>query len=161
MVLPDFAYIDGGIRLTMSYSTAGIWTKCFPLEGLSGLMIVVGPRSKEFIKFVLTHRKYKEIDVGLPMEFVKLSRKRELLRLITSEKRVAGTGGPRTATLKNSKIGSQIGLSLLLFRKKRATAEAIQATAQMARPSWEITSSLARMLRGSTGSVRGPRRGFV
>jgi predicted O-methyltransferase YrrM len=79
----DFAYIDGWH--TFDYVLLDWWylDKMLPVGGVIGFNDCGWPAIDKVIKFVLTHRKYKEMDVGLPMEFAKQGRRRELLRRLT------------------------------------------------------------------------------
>lgn len=83
----DFAYIDGWH--TFDYVLLDWWylDKMLPVGGVVGFNDCGWPAIDKAIRFVLTHRKYQEVDVGLPIEFAKQGRKRELLRLVTLGKK--------------------------------------------------------------------------
>lgn len=84
---PDLAYVDGWH--TFDYVLLDWWylDKMLPVGGVVGFNDCGWPAIDKVIKFVLTHRKYDEIDVGLPVEFVKRGRIRELMRLMIFGKR--------------------------------------------------------------------------
>ncbi|HET8925038.1 MAG TPA: class I SAM-dependent methyltransferase [Candidatus Acidoferrum sp.] len=79
----DFAYIDGWH--TFDYVLLDYWyiDKMLTVGGVVGFNDCSWPAIDKVIRFVLTHRKYSEIEVGLPVEFASLSRRRELLRRLT------------------------------------------------------------------------------
>ena len=84
---PNLAYIDGWH--TFDYVLLDWWylDKMLPVGGVVGFNDCGWPAIDRAIKFVLTHRRYREMDVGLPVEFAKQGRKRELLRLMTLGKK--------------------------------------------------------------------------
>lgn len=79
----DFAYIDGWH--TFDYALLDWWyvDKMLAIGGVVGFNDCGWPAVDKVIQFVLSHRKYNEIDVGLPREFVGQRRRRELLRRLT------------------------------------------------------------------------------
>jgi predicted O-methyltransferase YrrM len=79
----DLAYIDGWH--TFDYAFLDWWyvNKMLPVGGVVGFNDCGWPAIDKVIRFVLTHRKYSEIDVGLPIEFATQGRRRELLRRLT------------------------------------------------------------------------------
>jgi Predicted O-methyltransferase len=79
----DFAYIDGWH--TFDYALVDWWyvDKMLTVDGIVGFNDCGWPAVDKVIRFVLTHRKYTEVDVGLPVTYGSYSRKRELLRRVT------------------------------------------------------------------------------
>lgn len=79
----DFAYIDGWH--TFDYTLLDWWyiDRMLAVDGIVGFNDCGWPAVDKALRFVLGHRKYTEIDVGLPVNFAKYSRKRELLRILT------------------------------------------------------------------------------
>ncbi|HXG85356.1 MAG TPA: class I SAM-dependent methyltransferase [Pyrinomonadaceae bacterium] len=84
----DFAYIDGWH--TFDYTLIDFWfiDKMLKAEGVVGFNDCHLTAVDRVIKFVLSHRKYEEINVGLPIEYSDYTPLREI-------KRVAGAGGSR------------------------------------------------------------------
>ena len=78
----DFAYIDGWH--TFDYVLFDWWyvDKMLRTGGIVAFNDCAWPAVDKAIRFVLTHRKYIEIDVGLDTEFATQGRRRELLRLL-------------------------------------------------------------------------------
>ena len=78
----DFAYIDG--RHHFDYALLDWWfiDKMLPVEGIVGFNDCGWPAIEKVIRFVLGHRKYVEIDVGLPVTMPG-GRKLKLLRGLT------------------------------------------------------------------------------
>lgn len=76
----QFAYIDGWH--TFDYTLVDFWyiDKMMPAGGVVAFNDCGWPAVDKVIKFVLTHRRYTELNVGLPMEIAGYSRQRELLR---------------------------------------------------------------------------------
>jgi len=76
----DFAYIDGWH--TFDYTLLDWWyvDKMLNAGGIVAFNDCAWPAVDKAIQFVLTHRKYSEIDVGIPAP---RRRKLELLRLMT------------------------------------------------------------------------------
>jgi predicted O-methyltransferase YrrM len=66
----DFAYVDGWH--TFDYALLDWWyvDKMLRVGGIVGFNDCGWPSVDKVIRFVLTHRKYAEIDVGLPVEYV-------------------------------------------------------------------------------------------
>jgi predicted O-methyltransferase YrrM len=79
----DFAYIDGWH--TFDYALVDWWyvDKMLTVDGIVGFNDCSWRAVDKVIRFVLSHRKYTEIDVGLPVTLAGYSRKRELLRRLT------------------------------------------------------------------------------
>lgn len=79
----DFAYIDGWH--TFDYTLLDWWyvDKMLPVGGVVAFNDCGWPAIDKVIRFVLSHRRYHEMDVGLPVEFVTQGLKRELLRRLT------------------------------------------------------------------------------
>jgi predicted O-methyltransferase YrrM len=79
----DFAYIDGWH--TFDYALLDWWylDKMLSVDGIVGFNDCGWPAVDKVIRFVLSHRKYNEVDSGLPIEYVCLGRRRELLRRLT------------------------------------------------------------------------------
>jgi predicted O-methyltransferase YrrM len=79
----DFAYIDGWH--TFDYALVDWWyvDKMLTVDGIVGFNDCSWPAVDKIIKFVLSHRKYHEIDVGLPVTLAGWDHKRELLRRLT------------------------------------------------------------------------------
>jgi predicted O-methyltransferase YrrM len=78
-----FAYVDGWH--TFDYTLLDWWyiDKMLPIGGVVGLNDCSWPSVEKVIRFVLTHRRYTELDVGLSPELVGYTRPRELLRRLT------------------------------------------------------------------------------
>jgi predicted O-methyltransferase YrrM len=78
-----FAYVDGWH--TFDYTLLDWWyiDKMLPVGGVVGLNDCGWPAVEKVIRFVLTHRKYTELDVGLTPQFLDYTRPRELLRRLT------------------------------------------------------------------------------
>jgi hypothetical protein len=78
-----FAYIDGWH--TFDYTLLDWWylDKMLPAGGVVGFNDCGWPAVDKAIRFVVSHRKYTEVDVGLPPEFLGHTRPRELLRRLT------------------------------------------------------------------------------
>jgi predicted O-methyltransferase YrrM len=76
----DLAYIDGWH--TFDYTFLDWWylDKMLAVNGVVGFNDCSWPAVDKVIHFVLSHRKYREIDTGLPSEYVGWSRKQEILR---------------------------------------------------------------------------------
>jgi len=76
----DFAYIDGWH--TFDYALLDWWyvDRMLKVGGIAAFNDCGWPAVEKAIQFVLTHRKYTEIDVGIPAP---RRRKQELLRLLT------------------------------------------------------------------------------
>jgi predicted O-methyltransferase YrrM len=76
----DFAYIDG--NHTFDYVLVDFWylDKLLRVGGLVGFNDCDWPAVHKAIKFVLTHRRYLEADVGLASRYVDYSAGRELIR---------------------------------------------------------------------------------
>ncbi len=79
----QFAYIDGWH--TFDYTLVDFWylDKMLPAGGVVAFNDCGWPAVDKVIKFVLSHRKYTELNVGLPMEIAGYSRQRELLRRLS------------------------------------------------------------------------------
>ena len=79
----DFAYLDGWH--TFDHTLLAWWyaDKMLPAGGIVGFNDCDWPAVEKTIRFVLTHRKYTEIHVGLRPEFAGYSRARELRRRLT------------------------------------------------------------------------------
>jgi len=79
----DFAYIDGWH--TFDYTLLDWWyiDKMLAEGGIVGFNDCGFPAVDKAIRFVLAHRKYIEIDVGLPITLEGYGRKRELFRRLT------------------------------------------------------------------------------
>ena len=78
----DFAYIDGWH--TFDYSLLDWWyvDRMLPAGGVVGFNDCGWPAVEKAIRFVMTHRKYEELDVGLPPRYQGYSRRREMLRML-------------------------------------------------------------------------------
>jgi predicted O-methyltransferase YrrM len=78
-----FAYIDGWH--TFDYALLNWWylDKMLAVNGVVGFNDCGWPAVDKVIRFVRSHRKYSEIDAGLPIEYVGLGGRQELLRLLT------------------------------------------------------------------------------
>lgn len=76
---PEFAYIDGWH--TFDHVLLDWWylDKMLPVGGIVGFNDCGWPAVDKAIRFVLTHRKYKEMNVGLTVEFEKSGLKQEFL----------------------------------------------------------------------------------
>lgn len=76
----DFAYIDGWH--TFDYAFVDWWyiDKMLRVDGIVGFNDCGWRSVDTVIRFVLSHRKYSEINTGLPVTLANYSRKRELLR---------------------------------------------------------------------------------
>ena len=76
----EFAYIDGWH--TFDYALLDWWylDRMLRVGGIAAFNDCSWPAVEKAIDFVLSHRKYTEIDVGIPMP---RRRKKELLRLLT------------------------------------------------------------------------------
>jgi predicted O-methyltransferase YrrM len=76
----DFAYIDGWH--TFDYTLIDWWyaDRMLNVGGIAGFNDCGWPAVDKAIRFVLSHRKYEEIDVGLPVEAANYSRWRGLMR---------------------------------------------------------------------------------
>jgi hypothetical protein len=81
----DFAYIDGWN--TFDYKLFDWWyvDKMLKVEGVVGFRGCGYPSVDKVIRFVRSHRKYDELDVGLPLEVANYSRRRGLLRRLTGK----------------------------------------------------------------------------
>jgi len=79
----EFAYIDGWH--TFDYALVDWWyvDKMLTVDGIVGFNDCSWPSVDKVIRFVLSHRKYSEINAGLPVTLSGCSRKRELLRRLT------------------------------------------------------------------------------
>lgn len=79
----DFAYIDGWH--TFDYALVDWWyvDKMLTVDGIVGFNDCGWPAVAKVIGFVLSHRKYSEIDVGLSPTFARYNRTREWLRRLT------------------------------------------------------------------------------
>lgn len=79
-VTVDFAYIDG--NHTFDYVLVDFWyiDKLLREGGLVGFNDCDWPAVHKALKFVLTHRRYVEKDVGLPPRYVDFSLPREIVR---------------------------------------------------------------------------------
>jgi len=79
----DLAYIDG--RHTFDYTLLDCWylDKMLDRGGVIGFNDCGWPAVHRVISFLLSHRKYEEMDVGLPLEFADYTRFRGLLRRVT------------------------------------------------------------------------------
>lgn len=80
----DFAYIDGWH--TFDYTLLDWWylDKMLPEKGILGFNDCFFPAVDKVIKFMLSHRKYNEIDVGLPVTYTGYTRMKGILRRLTS-----------------------------------------------------------------------------
>jgi predicted O-methyltransferase YrrM len=78
-----FAYVDGWH--TFDYTLLDWWyiDKMLPVGGVVGLNDCGWTSVEKVIRFVSTHRKYTEVDVGLAPELIGYTRRRELLRRLT------------------------------------------------------------------------------
>lgn len=76
----DFGYIDG--CHTFDYVLLDFWyfDRLLRVGGLIGFNDCDWPAVHKVLKFVLTHRRYTEVDVGLAPRYVDYSRRRELVR---------------------------------------------------------------------------------
>ena len=79
----DFAYIDGWH--TFDYALLDWWyvDKMLAANRIVGFNDCSWPAVEKVIRFINTHRKYSEIDVGLPFTVADYNRKRGLLRRLT------------------------------------------------------------------------------
>jgi len=79
----DLAYIDG--NHTFDYVLLDFWylDRLVPVGGVIGFNDCAMPAIHKVIKFVLTHRRYEELDVGLTPTYVDYSRLRGAIRRIT------------------------------------------------------------------------------
>lgn len=79
----EFAYIDGWH--TFDHALLDWWyiDRMLPVGGIAAFNDCGWPAVDKAIRFVLTHRKYSEMDVGLPTQYVDYSFKREVLRRLT------------------------------------------------------------------------------
>ena len=76
----DFGYIDG--NHTFDYVLLDFWyfDRLLRVGGVVGFNDCDWPAVHKVLKFVLTHRRYTEVDVGLTARYVDYSRRRELVR---------------------------------------------------------------------------------
>jgi predicted O-methyltransferase YrrM len=87
----DFAYVDGWH--TFDYALLDWWyvDKMLSVGGIVGFNDCGWPAVDKLIRFVLTHRKYAEIDVGLPVEYAGERGGRNLPLGLTSDDLEAGS----------------------------------------------------------------------
>jgi hypothetical protein len=79
----DLAYIDG--NHTFDFVLLDFWylDRMVPVGGVVGFNDCSMPAVHKVIKFLLTHRRYEELDVGLPTSYVDYNRLRGAIRRLT------------------------------------------------------------------------------
>ena len=85
----DFAYVDGWH--TFDYTLLDWWyiDRMLAADGIVGFNDCSWPAVDKAIRFVLSHRKYTEIDVGLPVTFsLGYGRRRRLFQLLSRAHKV-------------------------------------------------------------------------
>jgi predicted O-methyltransferase YrrM len=79
----DLAYIDG--NHTFDFALLDFWylDRMVPVGGVVAFNDCAMPAIHKVIKFVLTHRRYAELDVGLGTSYVGYTRVRRMVRRLT------------------------------------------------------------------------------
>lgn len=82
----DLAYIDG--NHTFDFALLDFWylDRMIPVGGVVAFNDCAMPAVHKVIKFVLTHRRYVEVDVGLKASYADYSRVRGAIRRLTGAK---------------------------------------------------------------------------